>query len=379
MEIEKQPIRNVGESTCLIIADSLPLPGCTGTGVIFQQHIALTAKIFKSVSVIANFDKSRGVRKHQLAPNLTLYEGVKMLRMPVRLRQIAALLTYIYRGLRVMRQQRSDIVVAHGIRWAGFIGAVIALLGRRPYYLVIHSASPENERALYLRFITWFSIRKSTKVLFVSEGQQQNYSDAFRIRQPVILGNPVDTQIFRPPAKLLPPPKIARILFAARPTRAKGFDTFLQLTDRIIGERDDINFLILTDLALLSPADAKQIERFGERVEIRQFVDHDEFAEILNEITILVCLSLFESFSYVIAEAMACGKPVLATRCDGPIELVDPKSGVLIPIGDFSAAHEKLCWMVDHQDHFDPMDVRASITSRYAFDQIVDRMRKIFE
>lgn len=48
----------------------------------------------------------------------------------------------------------------------------------------------------------------------------------------------------------------------------------------------------------------------------------------------LVMNSRFETFSLICCEAMSCGKPVLATRCGGPQEFVDDKTGILIDVDD---------------------------------------------
>jgi glycosyltransferase involved in cell wall biosynthesis len=71
----------------------------------------------------------------------------------------------------------------------------------------------------------------------------------------------------------------------------------------------------------------------------------DPFGEGVYEAADIVCqLSEWEElFGWMIAEAMAYGKPIVATRVGGIPELVaDGVSGFLVPRRDYEAAAEKL-------------------------------------
>lgn len=58
--------------------------------------------------------------------------------------------------------------------------------------------------------------------------------------------------------------------------------------------------------------------------------------EILPEYDVLVVPSRSESFSLVVAEGMAVGVPVVATRCGGPEEIIDQETnGILVDVGDY--------------------------------------------
>jgi glycosyltransferase involved in cell wall biosynthesis len=63
--------------------------------------------------------------------------------------------------------------------------------------------------------------------------------------------------------------------------------------------------------------------------------DRPDIAEILNGIDLFALSSVSEGFGRVVVEAMACGKPVVATRVGGIVEIVeDGVTGILVPPRD---------------------------------------------
>ncbi len=65
----------------------------------------------------------------------------------------------------------------------------------------------------------------------------------------------------------------------------------------------------------------------------------------------VVVAAEFESFSMVVIEAMSYAKPVIATCCGGPEEIVeDGKTGFLIPIGDPQALAERMLKLAESPD-----------------------------
>ena len=77
---------------------------------------------------------------------------------------------------------------------------------------------------------------------------------------------------------------------------------------------------------------------------------HIEFTEwladltpFLDQIDLLVVPSEKEAFGLVLLDAMARGKPNLATNCNGPADIiVEGETGWLVPINDVEALSEAI-------------------------------------
>ena len=66
------------------------------------------------------------------------------------------------------------------------------------------------------------------------------------------------------------------------------------------------------------------------RVVLTGAVPHDEVAQQLADADVVCQPSLIEPLGQALLEAMACGRPVVATRIGGPPEFVPPGAGILV-------------------------------------------------
>jgi glycosyltransferase involved in cell wall biosynthesis len=66
-----------------------------------------------------------------------------------------------------------------------------------------------------------------------------------------------------------------------------------------------------------------------------------------------------ESFSAVAVEALACGTPVVATRCGGPEEILTQETGVLVPPEDPEALAAGIDEVLSRRDEFEAQVLRA--------------------
>jgi len=99
----------------------------------------------------------------------------------------------------------------------------------------------------------------------------------------------------------------------------------------------------------------EQLDRFfaehglASRVELRGFVAQEELVSLYRRADLCVVPSiLYESFSYTCLQAMACGRPLVATTMGGIPEVVaDGETGLLVPPGDPAALAHALERLID--------------------------------
>lgn len=128
------------------------------------------------------------------------------------------------------------------------------------------------------------------------------------------------------------------IIACGRLDRQKDYPLLLRVFASVLKEARDLRLVILGDGSL-----RKELIEYTEMLGISGKVAFLGFQKnpfkYIARAKALVLSSVMEGFPMVLIEAMACGTPVISTRCEsGPEELItDGVDGLLTPVGDEDA------------------------------------------
>jgi D-inositol-3-phosphate glycosyltransferase len=115
-------------------------------------------------------------------------------------------------------------------------------------------------------------------------------------------------------------------------------------------------------------------ERAGvrDRVELLGAVDRGRVPSLLRSADVVACCPWYEPFGLVAVEAMACGRPVVATEVGGLAEtVVDGETGLLVPPRRPDHIAAALRRLVDDPDAVQRMGANGTVRARhYAWDRI---------
>ena len=131
----------------------------------------------------------------------------------------------------------------------------------------------------------------------------------------------------------------------------KGHKYLIEAISHVVTKRKDILCLII-GAGKLRTALERQIRSLGleDYVVLAGGKPHDEIPLWMNACDLFVLPSLRESFGVVQIEAMACGKPVVATRNGGSEEVViSDKYGLLVEPADPEDLAEKILIALDRE------------------------------
>ncbi len=182
------------------------------------------------------------------------------------------------------------------------------------------------------------------------------------------LYNPVDTSFFKPGEKAED-----YVLAIGRLEPEKGFDLLLDAMEKV----DGLNLKIIGSGSQEAALKVKikqlsldsRVEFLGEksRVEVKDYLQRCQF---------FILPSRYETFGNVLLEAMACGKPVVATKCGGPQEIVSNETGFLSSV-DANDLAEKLTLMQEQIPTFSEAVIREKTEELYSPEMWIHRLESL--
>ena len=126
----------------------------------------------------------------------------------------------------------------------------------------------------------------------------------------------------------------------------------------------------------------RQITELGLEGRVVLHTPTRHIAECYAQSSLCLVTSRFEGFGLVMAEAMACGLPVVAFDCPyGPRDLVaDGHNGRLIPMADTQAMAEAVASLMASPELRERMgQAGAALSASYSKDSVMEQWRHLFE
>ena len=263
-------------------------------------------------------------------------------------------LTSLCRLYRLMRRERFDIVHVH-TPVAAALGRVAAKFARVP--IIIYTAHGFYFHELMSlwrrRLIIWvekFLGKCCTDMLFTQSAEDLQTAIHEKIITPdsaIWISNGVDLRVFniltkrdlREELGLRFKDKV--VGFIGRLVREKGIEDLLEAMGQVAKEIPEVKLLVVGD-TLESDRDRQATERLYQLIQRNNLEDRIKFTgfredipELLSIMDLFVLPSYREGMPRTILEAMATGKPVVATNIRGcREEVVDGVTGLLVPVKD---------------------------------------------
>jgi glycosyltransferase involved in cell wall biosynthesis len=171
-----------------------------------------------------------------------------------------------------------------------------------------------------------------------------------------------------------------RVLFSAGSLDSKkGFDVLLRAYARAFPESERTELRI----AGSGPEGAglqKLAADLGvaERVMWLGLLGRDAMLQEMRTATCFVLASRTETFGVVVIEALACGRPVVATASGGPESIVVPGDGFVVPVEDVEALAAALDEVLRSPEAWDAEAIRRRCLERFGETAVVAQLIDVY-
>ncbi len=283
----------------------------------------------------------------------------------------------------ILASERFDVVHLHEPLMPALPVTVLRLNDRGANVGTFHAYARQNLGYYYGRPLLKRLFRRLDASIAVSEPARSFVSRYFPSEYTVI-PNGVDSATFSPqvPPALAPAPRQRTILFLGRLEERKGLGTLLDAYQLLRQVRADCRLLVGGEGPLRRGYERRVEEEAIPDVSFLGFVPEPEKAAHFTAADIYCAPNTGkESFGVILLEAMACGRPVVATAIDGFRQVItEGRQGLLVPPGDEARLAAALGRLLDHPQLRRQLGQRGREAAEgYAWPLVADRVLSVYE
>ncbi len=354
----------------LMICDPYPNDVKPIVQVYLKEHVEMAKRIAEVRLLALN-------RFHFLLDNFVRfkYKGEKI---EVYFTQFDKFLSYIlYYVISIMlyllyfRKFSPHLLHAHDVFPAGFLAYLLAKIFKKKYIITVHSTHLITDKINPLkRFLFRRIFENAKKVIFVSNyckkeiGKRLNLScfNCISIPNPVGLVS-------------IPHHESNNVIFVGSITRRKGVHNLVEAFASL--DTED-NLILIGDGDMREEIEKKIHDKGIKNVVMKGALQPYEVFKEMACSKFLILPSEIETFGKVLIEAMSLGKPVIATKCGGPEEIVKPFCGILIPKGDVKALKEAIEYMLKNYRKYDSEKIKKYVEENFSIEAVAKKLKEVY-
>jgi len=321
--------------------------------------------------------------------------GVRILTISELVREVRPL--YDFKAfvslIKIFLREKPVIVHTHTSK-AGILGRWAAFLTQVP--IIIHTPHGHVFWGYFSKRRTWFYVLLerltaliTDKIIMLTEQEKKDYlqfkiapKDKFStihsgVDPDKYFNLSVDVVAMR--RSLGIPDNSFVVGTAGRLTPVKGHRYLIEAAGRLVDFRPDTVFVFLGDGELLCELE-NMASRLGVKENVRFLGWRRDTAEVMSTFDLFVLPSLNEGMGRVLVEAMALGKPVVASGVGGISNLiVHGENGLLVRPADSRALAGSIKFLITDSEKRKQMEGKGKrIAVKYSVDSMVEKIDRLY-
>ena len=165
----------------------------------------------------------------------------------------------------------------------------------------------------------------------------------------------------------------------------KGHDVFIRAAELVLKKQPDVRFVIVGEDKSRDGRNRREIEdliaelNLSDRIELAGWTNDVRF--LMRKFDLFVSAARREAFGLVMPEAMLCEIPVIATRSEGAVEIIeDETSGILIPNENYETLAQKILDLYADRNRreFLSKNGRKRVEENFSLEKMVARTEEFY-
>jgi len=356
-----------------------------------EEHVLQLGRGFVErgvpVAVICSpYEEIRPLREHLAARGVDVYPLPDRGRGPLgALRRFQAL-------LQTLRRYKGCILHMHftGYRGGDLVVLAARLAGASKIVRSVHLPPVPPISRIDKTSITWRDHLLSRVICVSGPTRQAHLDDLGRDPQKcVVVHNGIDLQRFSPSIAgdgvraefglAEGTPLVGTVSRLGE--KRKGVKYFVEASAAVAKAHPEVRFLVVGDGHLRPQLEAQAVS-LGIADRMIFTGERKDIARLLAAMDVFVIPSLYEACQYSLLEAMAMGKPVVATPAGvAPDVVLDHETGLLVPLADGAAIASAVNELLDDADLAARLGERARdlMAQQFSVEAMLDNIARVYD
>jgi glycosyltransferase involved in cell wall biosynthesis len=275
---------------------------------------------------------------------------------------------------------KPDIIHANVLFPMGKLGLLLNFVYDIPFVITEHLGPFNLHINNFLDSVIGKIILRKAKSVILDSKSQVKEVEIFLKRDYTVIPCVIDTKKFTPNSTIKKPNHKTRIIHISLLKERKRIRGIIDAVFALSKNRTDFELHIIGN-ALNRPdleEYAKKLNLLNQFVFFHGHVDDENLLELLKASDFFVLNSEHENFSVVCAEAIACGIPVISTRCGGPEDFVTENVGILISKENPDELVQAMNYLIDNSSKYDPQILHEHILNQFRNDIVGKKIYEIY-
>ena len=278
----------------------------------------------------------------------------------------------------VKKEGKVDVIHAHSALWGGIAASYIAKKYNIPLVITEHSSLKYSEylKDSYRKFV-YNAYNLADEIIVVGNGLKKEMED-YTSNHITVIPNLIDLSTFNYNNN----PKInnrkIRLFSLAYLVKGKGMDLLISAFNKSLKDKN-VELIIGGDGAERSSLENMVKDfKLENQISFKGALSRKEVAKEMELCNGFVLVSEHETFGVVYIEAMAMGKPVLATNNGGAEDIVKEYNGMLAVNRNVQSIAECLLDFINKIPVYDSDLIRKKCIETYSEEVIVKNIKEVY-